>query len=75
MRRLFLEEDYFLKVWIKWSLDFVLPSGQVHNSELDQRIGTLTSMLQHIPPFDPGSVSPKSDVRSRFDLSDPIPEG
>ena len=60
---------------IKWPLGFVLPSGRVHNSEPRQMIGRLTPVIQHIPPFDPGSVSAKPDVRGRFDLPDPIAEG
>ena len=63
MSRSFLEENYLLPGGIKWPLGFVLPSSRVHNSELRQRIGRLLPMIQQIPPFDPGSVSAKPDVR------------
>ena len=75
MRRLFFGENYLPQVGIKSFLGFVLYSDRVHNSEPTQRIERLILMIQHIPPFDPGSVSAKPDVRGRFDLSDPITEG
>ena len=63
MIRSFSEENYLLQGGIKWPLGFVLPSSRVHNSEPMQRIGRLTPVVQHMPPFDPGSVSAKPDVR------------
>ena len=75
MSRVFIGKNCLSQGWIKWSSGFVQPTGRVHNSEPMQRIGRLTPMIQQIPPFDPGSVSAKPDVRGRFDLSDPITEG